>query len=328
MIDSAKNDKINSISGSLNIVSEEFEIQNSNGLNYSENASYISGLINTESNFGSFNVSGIGQECSRMLNSFDPEKIGGKAKQMCLESINPISCENSQHTIIFEPYAFGELLAFVIAPNFNLKTYFENRSCFSQKINKKISTENFSIVDDPHVPDGIGSKILDDEGTPTKSQFLIENGIMKNTYSDLFSAYKESQKSSGNASRPGSPMGRYAEPTPTASPHNLSVKGPTMTEDELIKETKHGILVGRLWYTYPVNPIKGDFSCTARSGIKIIENGEIKNPAKPARIIHNLFPLFENISGIGDNSKNVIQWASLPSITPSVKADGIMINPI
>ena len=328
MIDSAKNDKINAISGSLNIVSEEFEIQNSHGLSYSENASYISGLINTESNFGNLNVNGIGQECSRMLDSFEPEKIGSKAKQMCLESINPVSCEDSQHSIIFEPYAFGELLAFVIAPNFNLKTYFENRSCFSQKLDTKIASENFSIVDDPHIPDGIGSKILDDEGTPTKSQFLIENGIMKNTYSDLFSAYKESQNSSGNASRPGSPMGRYAESTPIPSPHNLSVKGPTITEDELIKETKHGILVGRLWYTYPVNPIKGDFSCTARSGIRIIENGKIVGPAKPVRIIHNLFPLFGNISGIGNNSKNVIQWASLPSITPSVKAEGILINPI
>ena len=41
-----------------------------------------------------------------------------------------------------------------------------------------------------------------------------------------------------------------------------------MTQDEMIQDTKHGLLVGRLWYTYAVNPIKGDFSCTARSGIK------------------------------------------------------------
>ncbi len=328
MINCAKNDKIDSISGSLNIVSEKFEIQNSNGLDYSENASYISGLINTDSNFGSVGVSGIGQECCRTLDSFEPEKVGNKAKQMCLESINPVSCKDSEQTIIFEPYAFGELLAFVIAPNFNLKTYFENRSCFSQKLGKKIASDDFSIIDEPHSPEGIGSKIVDDEGTATTSHFLIENGIMRNVYSNLFTAYKESQKSSGNASRPGSPMGRSSEPNPIPAPHNLSVKGSTVTEDELIKETKHGIIVGRLWYTYPVNPIKGDFSCTARSGIKIIENGQIKSPGKPVRIIHNLLPFFESISGTGDNSKNVIQWASLPSITPSVRADNIMINPI
>jgi len=88
------------------------------------------------------------------------------------------------------------------------------------------------------------------------------------------------------------------------------------------------ILVGRLWYTYAVNPIKGDFSCTARSGIRIIENGEIKGPGKSVRIIHNLPTMIKNISEIGNNQRNVIQWASLPSIVPSIKAENISVNSI
>jgi PmbA protein len=95
-----------------------------------------------------------------------------------------------------------------------------------------------------------------------------------------------------------------------------------------IKDTKHGLLVGRLWYTYAVNPIKGDFSCTARSGIRIIENGEITSPGKSVRIIHNLPRLLQNISAVGDNEKNVLQWASLPSITPSIKVEKIKVNSI
>jgi PmbA protein len=96
----------------------------------------------------------------------------------------------------------------------------------------------------------------------------------------------------------------------------------------MIKDTKHGLLVGRLWYTYAVNPIKGDFSCTARSGIRIIENGKIKGPGRSVRIIHNLPTMIKNISEIGNNQKNVIQWASLPSIVPSIKAENIMVNSI
>ena len=96
----------------------------------------------------------------------------------------------------------------------------------------------------------------------------------------------------------------------------------------MIKETKHGLLVGRLWYTYAVNPIKGDFSCTARSGIRIIKNGEIIGPGRSVRIIHNLPTMMKNISAIGKNSRNVIQWASLPSITPSLKAEDISVSPI
>jgi PmbA protein len=38
--------------------------------------------------------------------------------------------------------------------------------------------------------------------------------------------------------------------------------------------------------------------------------------------------LFETISDIGNNEKNVIQWASLPSITPSIKVEKIKANSI
>ena len=144
----------------------------------------------------------------------------------------------------------------------------------------------------------------------------------------MFDSYKENSESTGNASRPGSPMGRSAEPIPIALPHNLQIKPGDLSQNEMIKETKKGLLVGRLWYTYAVNPIKGDFSCTARSGIRIIENGEIKNPGKSVRIVHNLKKLFQNISGIGNNEKNVIQWASLPSHTPSVMVEKIRVTPI
>ena len=217
---------------------------------------------------------------------------------------------------------------FVFTSNFNQKTYYEKKSCFSDKINQKVAKEEFSLLDDPHAPQGIGSKVVDDEGVKTKINPLIEDGIFKNTFSNLYDAYKEQSKSTGNGLRIGSPMGRDAEPIPVSAPHNLRIKSGDYTQEELIKDTKHGILVGRLWYTYAVNPIKGDFSCTARSGIQIIGDGEIVSSGKPVRIVHNLPILLENISGIANNEKNVLQWASLPSITPSIRVDRIPVNPI
>ena len=325
MINSALDKKINAISGSLNIVSENFEIANSNGLDLTDNATYISGIINTESEENQSSVSGIGQECCRTKNVFQAEKIGQDAKKMCIESINQKKCENDKYSIIFEPYSVGELLAFVFASNFNFKTFVEKKSCFSNDLQNQVAVKEFNLVDDPHVPQGIGTKPFDDEGVNTKTNNLIENGIFKSTYSNLFDSFKENKESTGNGSRPGSPMGRNAESIPISSPHNLRIKSGNTSQEDMIKDTKHGLLVGRLWYTYAVNPIKGDFSCTARSGIQIIENGEIINPGKPVRIIHNLSTLLQNISSIGNNQKNVLQWASLPSITPSIKVENIKI---
>jgi PmbA protein len=328
MINSANNDKVNTITGSLHIVSEKFELMNSNGLDFSDKATYISGIINAESEIGETPVSGIGHACGRTFSNFSPEQIGKNAKTMCVESINPQKIDSDAYSIIFEPYSVGELLAFVVAANFNFKTFREKKSCFSNSYEKEIAVKELNLVDDPHMPEGIGTKSVDDEGINTKKQNLIENGIFKNTFSNLFDSYKEESQSTGNAARPGSPMGRSSEPIPISSPHNLKIISGDYSQEEMIKETKHGLLVGRLWYTYAVNPIKGDFSCTARSGIRIIENGEIIGPGKSVRIIHSLPNMLKNISAIGNNQRNVIQWASLPSITPSLKAENIAVNAI
>ena len=328
MINSANNDLINTITGSINIVSENFELENSNGLYLNEKATYISGIINAESESGVLPVSGIGYASGRTLSNFSAEQIGNDAKIMCIESINPQKIDSDKYSIIFEPYSVGELLAFVVAANFNFKTFSEKKSCFSNNFEEKIATEKLSLVDDPHIPEGIGTKSVDDEGVETQKRSLIEKGIFKNTFSNLFDSYKEGKQSSGNALRSGSPMGRSSEPIPISAPHNLKINPGDISQEDMIKDTKHGLLVGRLWYTYAVNPIKGDFSCTARSGIRIIENGEIKGPGRSVRIIHNLPTLIKNISEIGNNQKNVIQWASLPSIVPSIKAENIRVNSI
>ena len=329
MINSSENKKIDTITGSLNIVYENFEFSNSNELNFNNESTYISGIINAESEHSTLPVSGIGHACGRTLSKFSPEQIGLDAKNMCIDAINPQKINSEKYSIIFEPYSVGELLAFVVAANFNFKTFKERKSCFSNNFKNKISTEEFNLTDDPHIPEGIGTKSIDDEGIKTEKIKLIENGIFKNSFSNLYDSYKEGEKeSSGNAIRMGSPMGRSAEPIPISAPHNLTITQGSSSQEDMIKDTKHGLLVGRLWYTYAVNPIKGDFSCTARSGIRIIENGKIKGPGKSVRIVHNLPTLLKNISDIGNDQRRVMQWASLPSITPSIKVEEISVNSI
>lgn len=329
MINSSESLKINTITGSLNLVYENFELSNSNGLNFNNESTYISGIINAESEQSIVPVSGIGHACGRTLSKFSSEQIGIDAKNMCTNSINPKKIDSDTYSIIFEPYSVGEILSFVVASNFNFKTFKEKKSCFSNKYKEKISMEEFNLTDNPHIPEGIGTKSIDSEGIKTEKSELIENGVFTNVFSNLYDSYKEGEKeSSGNAIRIGSPMGNSAEPIPVSAPHNLIVTPGKSKQEDMIKDTKQGILIGRLWYTYAVNPIKGDFSCTARSGIQIIKNGEIVGPGKSVRIVHSLPKLLNNISDIGNDQRQVIQWASLPSITPSIKVENIAVNSI
>ncbi|MEW6042705.1 MAG: TldD/PmbA family protein [Thermoproteota archaeon] len=328
MIDAASHKLVNRISGSLNVVCDDFELENSNGMQRVERATYLSAVINADSEAGSVPVSGIGQANSRMLGDFDAAGVGKEAMQMCISSINPQNCDAGKTNIIFEPIAIGELLTFVFGPNFNLKTFSDKRSCFAEKYGAKIAVEEFNLLDDPHTPNGLGTKSFDDEGLATKKTPFVEDGTFVGTYSDSYNAFKENVEPSANACRPGSPLGRSSEPVPIAAPHNLTIKSGKISRDEVIRDTKNGILISRLWYTYAVNPIKGDFSCTARSGIWTIQNGELKSPAKSVRIIHNLPVLLQNITHIANNTRTVLPWAAMPVTAPTLRCDGISINPI
>ena len=188
------------------------------------------------------------------MENFSANQIGEDAQNMCIESINPQKIDSGKYTIIFEPYSVGELLSFVIAANFNFKTFSEKKSCFSNHLDKEIGVEQLELIDDPHIPEGIGSKTVDDEGIKTKKKYLIQKGVFKNTFSNLFDGYKKEKQSTGNASRAGSPMGRSSEPIPISAPHNLKITSGTSSQEDMIKDTKHGLLVSRLWYTYAVNP--------------------------------------------------------------------------
>ena len=46
------------------------------------------------------------------------------------------------------------------------------------------------------------------------------------------------------------------------------------------------------------------------------------------RIIDNLQRFLMNITAIGKDSKHTMQWHSLPSVTPSLRVDGIKVVPV
>ena len=328
MINSSLCSGVSDVSGSLNIVAEEFGVSNSNGLKCEEKATYISGMINAESEPAGCGVSGIGQRGARTMADFDAQGVGAEAAAMCAGSAGSRDGTGGTLSVVLAPYAVGELLSFVIAPSLGLKAVSEGRSCFSGLLGSTVASEVFSLHDDPHTVGGIGCRAFDDEGVPTKPLPLVQDGVLAGAYADLYDSYRAGGHGTANASRPGSPMGRDTSPIPVSAPHNLRVPAGRFSVDEMVRETAHGLLVGRLWYAYAVNPVRGDFACTARSGVMTIKNGRITGPAKPVRIFHSLPGMLRGITHVGSDERNVLQWASLPSSTPSVRVDGVRAAPV
>lgn len=329
MLDSAldRSARIKDVSGSLNVIRENVLIENSHRLNAEEKASYVLGTITAEARNRAATASGFWFDGARVLSEFNAEQVGINAADMALKSLESKRINEDSYTLVLTPLAFSEVLAFVFSSNFISKSYQDKVSCFYGKLGKKIAEDSVTIYDDPRVAGGLGSKSFDDEGVPTRRTPLIEKGIFKNLLYDTFYASKDKARTTGNAIRMGTPIGRSYDPIPFPIPHNIAVNPSDYSIEELIEETRHGILVGRLWYTYPINPERGDFSTTARSGNFLIENGEIKYPVGMMRIYDNLPRWLINIGGIGKEAVQAMAWHALPTITPTIKIEGVKAIP-
>ena len=61
-------------------------------------------------------------------------------------------------------------------------------SAFSDKLGQRVAAEGVTVVDDGTLPGRRGSLNVDDEGTPTRRNVLIENGILVGYMQDRLNA--------------------------------------------------------------------------------------------------------------------------------------------
>mgnify|MGYP006264110131 FL=1 len=79
--------------------------------------------------------------------------------------------------------------------------YKRQTSNFSDQIGKQVASELCTVIDDGTIDNRRGSLSVDDEGTPTAKNILIENGILKGYMQDLMNAKLMNVEPTGNGRR-------------------------------------------------------------------------------------------------------------------------------
>lgn len=90
-----------------------------------------------------------------------------------------------------------------LSESLNAEQYFEGAALYSNKLNQKIFSDNFSLYDVNYSPEHGLFRQFDEEGTMRSSTRLplIENGVIKNVISDLRHAKKFGIEATGNGQR-------------------------------------------------------------------------------------------------------------------------------
>lgn len=303
--------KVNFCSFSLG--ESEKIIKNSSGLSLSskENICYTylsvvaqdREIIKTGSDFM------IGQDFSK----FDYKKIAKTAVDEVISKFN-ITCEKIDPKIcIIENLTFSSLLG-AMSNIFSADAVQKNISKLKGKLNTKVASDIFTLIDNPHLENGFGNSAFDDEGVPTMYKEIIENGNLKTYLYNLKTANKDGVKSTGNAMK-GSYKGTIG-----TSAFNLYVKPREKSFEELISNIEEGVLITDFAGLHSgLNSISGDFSLAGEGFV--IKNGKVDKALNQITIAGNFFELLENIEDIGNDLK-----FSLSSVgSPSIKVSGLKI---
>ena len=200
-------------------------------------------------------------------------------------------------------------------------------SAFHNLIGQKIANENVTVVDDGTIASRRGSLTIDDEGTPSARNVLIENGILKNFMQDRMNAKLMKVEPTGNGRR------ESFEYAPMPRMTNTFMVNGNHTQEEMIKSVDKGIYaVSFGGGQVDITNGKFVFSCTEAYEIS---NGKIGGPLKGVTLIGNGPDILTKVSmvgndmkldpGIGTCGKNG-QWVPVGVGQPSILVDQITVG--
>ena len=200
-------------------------------------------------------------------------------------------------------------------------------SAFHNLVGQKIANENVTVVDDGTIASRRGSLTIDDEGTPTSRNILIENGILKNFMQDRMNAKLMKVEPTGNGRR------ESFEYAPMPRMTNTFMINGNHTQDEMIKSVDKGIYaVSFGGGQVDITNGKFVFSCTEAYEIN---NGKIGAPLKGVTLIGNGPDILTKVSMVGNDMKldpgigtcgKAGQWVPVGVGQPSILVDQITVG--
>ena len=207
------------------------------------------------------------------------EILGKLAAQRALQKIGQKKIESGKYTMLVENRAASRLLSVFQGP-MSARAIQQKASWLDGMLEKKIASEKLTVIDDPFVEEGFGSRIFDGEGIAAKKRIMIDKGVLKFYYVDNYYGRKIGM-----------------EPT-SGSPSNVLFEYGSKSLDEMRKDIKKGILVNG-FIGGNSNSTTGDFSF----GIVglLIENGEIVKPVNEMNISGNAKEFWNQLIAMGND---------------------------
>ena len=200
-------------------------------------------------------------------------------------------------------------------------------SAFAGLMGQRIAAPGVTVLDDGTIPDRRGSITIDDEGTPSGKNTLIEDGVLVGFMQDRQNARLMGVAPTGNGRRQSfahAPMPRMT---------NTYMLGGSVDPKDMVADIKNGIYaVGFGGGQVDITNGKFVFSCTEAY---LVKDGKVGAPVKGATLIGDGATALRQIRAIGNdmrlddgmgNCGKQGQWVPVGVGQPSLLIGGLTVG--
>lgn len=286
-------------SGFLNDTYLMTAVMNSKGLfaYYVATNVNFSATIRTEDGRGSGWVTRDFSDVKKM----DTAEASNIAIKKSLGSVDAKELEPGKYTVILEPAASQQLLSNMFN-NMGQRAADEGQSFLSykpkegeknppkNKLGMKMFDERVHIYSDPHHPEVPTATFAADGHAVGKTDWIKDGKIVNFTNTRYWADKTKSKYNPIAVSGTGGLFGGN---------NQFIMAGGDESVEEMIKNTRRGILVTRLWYIRQLDPQTLLYTGLTRDGTFFIENGKIKYPVKNFRFNESPIVMLNNIEAMG-----------------------------
>jgi len=227
-----------------------------------------------------------------------PETIGRKAAENTRAMLGAKKLKTETLPVIIENRMASWMLSGFLQAMFG-RNIDQRQSFLLDKKDHSVGSRLFTLIDDPFVKGGLGSRTFDGDGMTAEKRIMVENGVLRHYFIDWYYSRK---------------LGW--EPT-TGSPSNLIIPPGSRSVSAIMKDLGRGILITG-FIGGNSNPTTGDTSI----GIfgRLFENGEPVQAVAEMNIADNHLKFWERLIEVADDP-----WVYSSARMPSLVIDKVVV---
>lgn len=257
--------------------------------------------------------SGYAADAGRGWGALDLPTLAETAVKKCVLSRHPRDLDPGVYEVILEPAAVAEIFAWLPWIAFSGRSVEDGASFLKDKFGTQIATDPVTIYDDGLDAEGLPLP-FDFEGRAKKAVYFVDKGVAREVVHDVVSAARAKSRPTGHAPFPGM--------APAGAAMNLFVASGMSSVEEMIAQTRRGVLVTRFHYLNGLlNPPVAMFTGMTRDGAYWVEDGKVRHPIRNMRWTNSIARALQCVELVGrDRVVTPNSWSPFGSATvPALK---------